>query len=74
MVVGRQKIYGDYGSPEVPFGTFDYLGVLTKFPKFHRASPFGRGPCRGRIPREILGVYRAFVFFSRTRLPVGQRS
>ena len=33
---------------EMPFGTFDYLGDLTKFPKFHRASPIGRGPTRGR--------------------------
>ena len=36
------------GPIEMPFGMFDYLGDLTKFPIFHRASPIGRGPTRGR--------------------------
>ena len=36
------------GPIEMPFGMFDYLVDLTKFPKFHRASPIGRGPTRGR--------------------------
>ena len=36
------------GPIEMPFGTFDLLGDLTKFPKLHCPSPIGRGPTMGR--------------------------
>jgi len=31
----------------MPFGKLDYLGNLTKFPKFHRAGTIKGGPARG---------------------------
>jgi len=33
---------------EMPFGMLDYVGDLTKAPKFHRASPTSRGSAMGR--------------------------
>ena len=52
---------------EMPFGMFDYLGYLTKFPKFHHGSPFGRGPTRGQSTQvdscRFLGFILIMVIF-----------
>ena len=36
------------GLIEMSFGRFDYLGDLTKLPKFHPPNTIGRGPTRGQ--------------------------
>ena len=45
---------GTMGPIEMPFGTFDYLGDITKFPKFHRASPIERAHEGAECPARFL--------------------
>ena len=49
------------GPIDMPFDLFDYLGDLTKFRKFHRASPIGRGPTRRQSTRVDFVVSYAIV-------------
>ena len=50
------------GPIEMPFGTFDYLGDFTKFPNFHRASPIGRGPTKGRSTQAYYCRFLRFYY------------
>ena len=62
------------GPIEMPFGMFDYIGDLTKFPSFIAFAQLVKANDGAKYPCRILVVSYAFIIiFFRTRLPVGER-